>query len=333
MFGGESSEHDVSVMSAHNVYAALDDDKYEVLIAYIDQEGKWWLLDSWREDLDDHSGVQIAPVLGAGSLMTVPDNKVIDIDVVFPVMHGENGHEDGAVQGLMSLTHIPVVGSGIGASAVCWDKLYAKQILSSGGIAVTPYVAYQQGQPLPDYDTLAENFGGSMFVKPATAGSSVGVSRVDSASQLEGAIDEALKSARTVLIEQAIIGRELEVAVLGTPPNHRISGVGEVIPGGEFYSYEDKYSIGSRAQVVPEADISNSMRESLRQIAGQAFLLLGCQGLARVDFLVGNSGGIYVNEINTLPGFTNISQYPKLWQQSGISYPELIDEIIADALG
>ncbi len=332
LFGGESSEHDVSIMSARNVYAAMDNEKYDALLCYIDRKGKWWLLETWQENLDELGGVQIALVPGTGSLLTIPENKVLPVDVAFPVMHGENGHEDGALQGMLRLAHIPVVGSGIGASAVCWNKVVTKQLLLANGISVTPYTVYRRGQSLPEYDQLAEELGQELFVKPTTAGSSVGVSKVHNADELEPAITTALKNSDTVLIEKAIVGRELEVAVLGTPPNHTTSGVGEIIPGEEFYSYDDKYSETSQAQVLSEADVSDELRKKLQTTAHAAFAILGCKGLARVDFLVSEVGEVYVNELNTLPGFTNISQYPKLWQGQGISYSELIDALLADAL-
>lgn len=332
LFGGESSEHDVSVMSARNVYEALDKEKYDTLLTYIDRKGKWWLLDVWQDNLDEHVGVQLAVVPGTSSLITVPDGEIVAVDVAFPVMHGENGHEDGAVQGLMKLVHIPVVGSGLGASAVCWDKLYTKQLLAANDIQVTPYVAYRRGESLPEYKQLASELGEIIFVKPTTAGSSVGVSKVRGREEFESATTLALKNSDTVLIEKAITGRELEIGVLGMAPNHRVSGVGEIIPGEEFYSYDDKYSENSQAQVITSAAISDELRSELQAIAHKAFAVLGCKGLARVDFLVSESGEIYVNELNTLPGFTNISQYPKLWQESGISYAKLIDHLVADVL-
>ncbi|HEY0965485.1 MAG TPA: D-alanine--D-alanine ligase family protein [Candidatus Saccharimonadales bacterium] len=328
LFGGESSEHDVSIMSARNVYAAMDGEKYDVLLCYIDRTGKWWLLDNWQENLDEHGGVRLAAVPGSGSFITIPGDKVVHVDIAFPVLHGENGHEDGAVQGLMNLTHIPVIGCSLGASAVCWDKLYTKQLLVANNISVTPYVAYRKGETMPSYDELALRLSTELFVKPTVAGSSVGVSKVHSEAELQPAIEAALEHSMTVLIEKAVVGRELEVAVLGNPPNHQTSGVGEIIPGEEFYSYEDKYSPDSKAQVLTRADLSDDLRDQIKAVAYDAYSVLGCEGLARVDFLVAESGKIYVNELNTLPGFTNISQYPKLWSEQSIRYSELIDRLI-----
>lgn len=327
LFGGESSEHDVSVMSASNVYAAMDNEKYDVELCYIDQAGKWWLLENWPNNLSQHGGVQLAPVPGSGAFLTLPGNRPLHVDVLFPVLHGENGHEDGAIQGLANLAHIPVVGSGLGASAVCWDKLYTKQLLEQNNIPVVPYYVHRASDERPDYNELVAELGEQLFIKPTVAGSSIGVSKVHNESELVPAIELALKYAPTVLIEKAITGRELEVAILGNPPSHQESGVGEIIPGEEFYSYEDKYATDSKARVVTNADISDELREDIRQTAHRAYQSLDCRGLARVDFFADESG-IYINEFNTLPGFTNISQYPKLWQEQGVSYAALIDRLI-----
>ncbi len=332
LFGGESSEHDVSIMSARNVYAAMDGDKYDVKLVYIDRHGKWWLLEEWLENLETHGGVQLAAVAGTGSFVTIPGNAILRVDVVLPIMHGPNGHEDGALQGLFNLMHIPVVGSGIGASAVCWDKLYTKRLLEAGDIKVAPYEVYRKGEPMPEYTQLQQKLGSELFVKPTVAGSSVGVSKVHNASELQPAINVALEHSDTVLIEKSIVGRELEVAVLGNPPHHQESAVGEIIPGEEFYSYEDKYSPTSKAQVVLNADMPSELSDAIRHIAHQAYAVLGCRGLARVDFLVSNDNEIILNELNTLPGFTSISQYPKLWGEQGIKYPELIDRLITLAI-
>jgi len=314
-------------MSASNVYAAMDDRKYDVHLCYIDRAGKWWLLEGWPANLQLHGGVQLAPVPGSSAFLTVPGNRPLHIDVLFPVLHGENGHEDGAVQGLANLTHIPVIGSGLGASAVCWDKLYTKQLLAQNGIPVVPYRVYRVGEAMPAYAEIVRDLGEPLFVKPTVAGSSIGVSKVHNEEEFTPAIREASKHGSVVLIEKAITDQELEVAVLGNPPEHQESGVGEIIPGEEFYSYEDKYAPDSSAQVKTKADISEERQREIQEIAHKAYQLIGCRGLARVDFL-SDEAGVYLNEFNTLPGFTNISQYPKLWQDQGISYAQLIDKLI-----
>lgn len=327
LFGGESSEHEVSIMSAKNVYAGMNKSEYDVKLCYITKSGSDWLLVGSFEEL---RGPEILPMLGQGYFKT--QEEEFKIDVIFPVLHGENGVEDGAVQGLANLMHIPVVGCGIGASAVCWNKLRTKQILERINIRTTPYVYHRGGRQLPDYNRIVGK-GGDIFVKPATAGSSVGVSKVHSIDEFEPAINSALEHSDTVLIEKAITGREFEVAVLATSSEpYRVSGVGEIVPGEEFYNYDDKYSADSNAQVITNAEISDALKEDLQRTARHAFFMLGCEGLARVDFLVSEDETVYVNEVNTMPGFTDISMYPKLLQEAGISYEELIDELIADAL-
>ncbi len=327
LFGGESSEHDISVMSASNVYAAMDNEKYDVRLGYIDKAGKWWLLENWPTNLSMHGGVQLTPVPGSSAFLTIPGNHPLHVDVLFPVLHGENGHEDGAVQGLANLTHIRVIGSGLGASAMCWDKLYTKQLLAQNAIPVVPYRVHRVGAEVPNYSELTAQLGEPFFVKPTVAGSSIGVSMVHNREEFIPAIELASRHGSVVLIEQAISGRELEVAVLGSPPTHQESGVGEIIPGEEFYSYEDKYATDSKAQVITHAEISDETCQLIQQTAHKAYELLGCRGLARVDFFA-DENGVYLNEFNTLPGFTNISQYPKLWQDQGVSYSTLVDRLI-----
>ena len=332
LFGGESSEHDVSISSARNVYAAMDNSKYDIRIGYIDRTGKWWLLDSWQESLEHHGGVRLAAVPGSASFMTLPGEQIIKADVIFPVLHGKNG-EDGTVQGLAETLHVPIVGCGVEASALCMDKHATKQLLQAGGINVVDWLTVSKGSSDVPREALEERCGsGPWFVKPSRAGSSVGVSKVTEYEGIAAAVDKALQHDDLVLIERPVIGRELEVAVLGNPPHHKASGVGEIIPGAEFYDYNDKYAPDSASNVVINADLPSELTTGIRQAAEKAYALLGCRGLARVDFLVDQDGTAYLNEVNTLPGFTNISMYPKLWQEQGMKYPELVDKLIMLAL-
>lgn len=330
LFGGESSEHEVSVSSARNVYAAIDDTKFEVLLGFIDKTGKWWLLDKFSDDIDTSQAAQLAPVLGSGGFTTVPGNKAVKPDVILPILHGKNG-EDGSVQGLAQLLHIPIVGCDMTASAICMDKVATKEILAQHHISVAPFVTHYLGAPDPDFNHLSMKLGCPMFVKPARAGSSVGVSKVYSEEELLMALKTAHEHDATVLIEQGITGRELEVAVLGNPPAHLASGVGEIIPGEDFYSYDDKYSASSTSQLKIPADLPPETTEQIRSLALDAYALLGCRGLSRVDFFLAEDGTVYLNEINTLPGFTNISMYPKLWREEGITYPQLIEALLSAA--
>ena len=330
LFGGESSEHDVSISSARNVYAAMDGDKYNVLICYIDRHGKWWLLPRWTDELSEHGGSQLLAAPGTKSFMTIPGNNIIHPDVILPILHGKNG-EDGTVQGLASLLHIPIVGCDTTASAVCMDKILTKQILEANGIKTAAYFVHRRGSVLPKYDEVVEQLGDMLFVKPSRSGSSVGVTKVHNKSEFIPAIHKALEHDDRVLIERAVSGRELETAVMGNPPHHTVSGIGEIVVGAEFYDYDDKYSADSTSQVLTNVDLDPAVAEAIRGISAKAYEVLGCRGLARVDYIL--AGKVpYLLEVNTLPGFTNISMYPKLWRAAGMHYPELIEALIDNAV-
>jgi len=327
-FGGESSEHEVSIMSARNVYAALDKDKFEVILAYIDKSGVWWLVDDVVDDIVTDTATQLVPVLGLGKFMTIPDYKSIKPDVILPILHGRNG-EDGSVQGLAQLLHIPTVGCDMTSSSICMDKLATKEILEAQGITITPYIVHRQNASIPDFQTITDSLGSPIFVKPARAGSSVGVSKVRSAQELAEALTEAHRHDEVVLIEKGIVGRELEVAMIGNPPEHKASAIGEIIPGSDFYSYDAKYDNDSDSQILVPAPIDDATALVIKNTAANIYEILGCSGLARVDFFLAKDGTLYANEVNTIPGFTNISMYPKLWQASGLTYNQLIERLIS----
>lgn len=330
VFGGESSEHDVSINSARNIFASMDGEKYDTKLCFIDQHGKWWLLDAWTENLERHGGVQLIAAPGSKSFMTVPGNSVLHIDVIFPALHGKNG-EDGTVQGLAALLGVPIVGCDVTASAVCMDKAITKQILMASGIKTAKFHLHRRGENIPSYEEIAKDLGEVFFVKPARAGSSVGVSKVHGAEEYMPAVKGALQHDDRVLIEEFIDGRELELAVLGNPPKQQVSGVGEIISGAEFYDYEDKYADTSAAQVLTNVEMSDELLAKLQDTASRTYAALGCRGLSRVDFRM--KGNVpYVLEVNTMPGFTNISMYPKLWRASGMHYPELVDKLIQLAM-
>lgn len=330
LFGGESSEHDVSIMSARNVYAAMDGEKYTIHLCYIDRNGKWWLLDGWSDTLERHGGVQLLAAPGTGGFMAIPGNSIVSPDVILPILHGKNG-EDGTVQGLAELLHIPIVGCDVTASAVCMDKALTKQVLVANGIKTAKFIIHRSGKPAPSYELVVQTLGETIFIKPSRAGSSMGVSKVRAEHEYKKAITAALEHDSTILIEEAIVGRELETAVLGTIPKHKVSGVGEIISGAEFYDYADKYADDSTAQVLTNVELPESVEQAIRDTSYKVYEAMGCKGLARVDYLLKGSTP-YVLEINTLPGFTNISMYPKLWRANGMHYPELIDNLIQDAL-
>ena len=307
----------------------MDGDKYNVLICYIDRHGKWWLLPRWTDELSEHGGSQLLAAPGTKSFMTIPGNNIIHPDVILPILHGKNG-EDGTVQGLASLLHIPIVGCDTTASAVCMDKILTKQILEANGIKTAAYFVHRRGSVLPKYDEVVEQLGDMLFVKPSRSGSSVGVTKVHNKAEFIPAIHKALEHDDRVLIERAVSGRELETAVMGNPPHHTVSGIGEIVVGAEFYDYDDKYSADSTSQVLTNVDLDPAVAEAIRGISAKAYEVLGCRGLARVDYLL--EGKVpYLLEVNTLPGFTNISMYPKLWRAAGMHYPELIEALIDSA--
>lgn len=324
IYGGESTEHEVSVVSARNVYAALDKEKHTIAIGMIDKQGSWWQVD---EIVDERpaDAMALRPQLGEQSFTA--GDTVIKPDVMFAVLHGTNG-EDGSVQGLAQLLHIPIVGCDMTASAIAMSKRHAKQIARSAGISVVPFISHHRADEMVSYDALSELFKSSLFVKPNSLGSSVGAHTVHSQAELESALADAHQYDAVALIEAGLDHpRELEVAVLGNYDNIRTSDVAEIMPEGEFYSYESKYDSSSTSDVRVPADLTEGMRLRIKTLAHQLYVLFGCSGLSRIDFfLVGDE--LYFNEINTIPGFTNISVYPKAWEHAGITYPELVEELI-----
>ena len=331
LFGGESSEHEVSISSARNVYAAIDDTRYTVVLGYIDVHGKWWLLETLGSPVTPHGAPQLVPVLGAESFLTIPNDRIVKPDVILPILHGKNG-EDGSVQGLAQLLHIPIVGCDMTASALCMDKVATKEILRANGIRTVPYEKHMIGEELPDFNKLSMNLGSPLFVKPSRAGSSVGVSKVFTEEELTAALTLAHQHDDMALIEAGLSAREIEVAVLGNPPYHQATVPGEIEPEGDFYSYDSKYSSASQSKIIIPAAITPEQQRYFRKLALKAYELLGCRGLARVDFFLEADGTLYLNELNTLPGFTNISMYSKLWRREGISYSELVERLISLAL-
>jgi len=331
LFGGESSEHEVSVSSARNVFAALDDTKYDVVLCYIDRNGRWWLIENMTDPVDISTASQLLPELGGGCFVTLPNKEAVFPDVILPILHGVNG-EDGTVQGLAKLTHIPIVGCKVEASAVTMDKVTTKQLLEHNNIQTVPFEVHIAGDALQSFHQLSDRLGSPLFIKPANGGSSVGISKASNDDELSTALNDAHKHDDKVLIETAITARELEVAVLGSGKSAKVSGIGEIKPDREFYDYDSKYDNSSQTQAIIPADIPSELAESIKKTTASAYQVLGCTGLARVDFFLSETNEVYLNEVNTLPGFTNISMYPKLWRQEGLSYAGLIDALIADAL-
>ena len=331
LFGGESSEHDVSIKSAVNISAAIDPDKFTIIYGYIDREGAWWFVGGVNHILPDDAK-QLLPVLGKKSFIVEGTDTVIYPDVILPILHGRNG-EDGSVQALGQLVHIPVVGCDMTSSASAMNKYITKQLAIANNIKVVPFAVHYKGDPFPPYEDIMTNIGEVVFVKPANSGSSVGVYKVATQKELDDALTNAHGYDEIALIEKAINARELEAAVLGNYPEINVSAISEIEPDGEFYSYESKYDEASTSKVVVPAEISPELSDKLRQDAARIFRILGGSGLARVDFFVDkDTQDVFLNEVNTIPGFTNISVYPKAWENAGVSYAELIETLIQLAL-
>jgi len=328
LFGGESSEHDVSIIGARNVFAALDANKYEVTLCYISKVGQWFLLDSIDQPYEDKP--QLQPVMGAGMLSVIGEDKLIKPDVVFPLLHGKNG-EDGTMQGLLDLLHLPYVGPSALGAAVTMNKDMTKRLARDAGVPVVPWHVWRTGDQVPAYEQMKSELGDVMFVKPSRAGSSMGVSRVESVNQWQQAVELAAQHDTEVIIEKAVVGNEFQIAVLGTD-KPRATDICEIVIGATFHDFEDKYNENSTAQFYIPARLGQGKTDQLREWALLSYDVTGCRGMARVDFLADSDGAIYLNEINGIPGFTNVSVYPKLWSAAGVEYSQLIEELISIAL-
>ncbi|WP_311969886.1 D-alanine--D-alanine ligase [Pseudomonas baltica] len=343
IFGGRSAEHEVSLQSARNIVDALDRSRFEPVLIGIDKTGQWHLNDSSDFLINqenpalialNQSNRELAIVPGKASqqlLETGSEALLGHVDVIFPIVHGSLG-EDGCLQGLLRMADLPFVGSDVLGSAVCMDKDISKRLLRDAGIAVVPFITLSRANAarMP-FELAQQKLGLPLFVKPANQGSSVGVSKVGNAAQYDAAIELALSFDEKVLVESAMTGREIECAVLGND-QPIASGCGEIVVRDGFYSYDSKYIDDQAAQVVVPADISVDVSERIRALAVEAFETLGCAGLARVDVFLTEDGQVLINEVNSLPGFTRISMYPKLWQAAGMSYSELVSRLIELAL-
>ena len=328
LFGGESAEHDVSCVTAAHVLRALDPQKYEVSTVGITRAGQWV-----QSELPQSREVKSLSAKGSATSANLIFENATDATslVVIPLLHGPMG-EDGTVQGLLELAHVAYVGSGVLASAVAMDKSIAKQIMSANSIAQQKFLTVRDSDNTDSaIDRAIKELGLPMFIKPANMGSSIGVSKAKTRQEAITALAKAFEYDEWVLIEEAVTGREIEVAVLGNE-SPRASVPGEIVPSHEFYDYEDKY-IGDGAQLLVPAPLSPEEVVEVQQLAIKIYRALRSDGMARVDFFYEKGKrGFLCNEINTIPGFTPISMYPKLWQASGVTYAELLDELIALAL-
>ena len=340
LFGGASSEHEISLISAASVIRGLSAEKYNIIKIGITKSGAWFYLpDAMPDDIEKNSWKKLSKkpcTLSVNrenrGIVCVDDGSFIPVDVVFPVLHGENG-EDGRVQGVCELAGIPCVGPGCASSAICMDKSLTKLVAETTGVRQAEYVLVTKqnfdGEKI--ISDIEEKLGYPVFIKPAGTGSSVGTAKAKNRDELICGIEAALPYGGKVLVEEFINAREIETAVLGNS-DPAVSVCGEVIPSREFYTYESKYVDNTSLTPIP-ADISNEASEKIRAFAKKIYLALSCRGLSRVDFFINKDNGeIIFNEINTIPGFTSISMYAKLFAACGVEFPELLDRIIAFAM-
>jgi len=338
IFGGTNTEHEVSLVSAKGIIDNLDPYKYEVLPIKITKENKWI---SPQEIASSYQTVIPDKIISAEDSIDSIDDVMEDnkIDVVIPVLHGPYG-EDGTIQGMLELMRLPYVGCGVTASAVCMDKVIQKNIVESYGIKVPPYFWFTKGEWQHDSSLVLDRLFHKLntdpyplFIKPVNQGSSIGITKAHNEQELKSGIEHALSRDLKIIIEKGVENvREVECAILGTNENPEASVVGEIIPGNEFYDYDAKY-LGDNSQAIIPAKLEQNLSDKIRATAKTSFKVLDCYGLSRVDFLIDSkTGEYYLNELNTFPGFTPISMYPKLWEATGISYSQLLDKLIELAL-
>jgi D-alanine-D-alanine ligase len=342
LFGGKSAEHEISLVSARNVFAAMDKKKYDVIAIGIDKQGRWHVDESARLLRDStHAQVEFYNANRDAALLPGETSTPVirrasgkpfgTVDVAFPILHGPFG-EDGTIQGLLKLANVPFVGAGVLGSAVGMDKDVMKRLLRDAKIPIAKFLVFERSdQKNISFVKVQQALGLPFFVKPANLGSSVGISKVSKKSQFGAAVNDAFRYDNKIVIEEAIRGREIECSVLGN--DKPIASLpGEIIVKHEFYSYDAKYVDDQGARLEIPARLPGKIVKEIQKIAMHTYRVLCCEGMARVDFFLRPKGKVLVNEINTIPGFTKISMYPKMWEASGLSYPRLIDRLINLAL-
>lgn len=324
IFGGKSGEHEVSLLSAASVIRAVKKEKYELIYLGITKEGEWKIFDGTVEEIENGSWIEKAEPFNPGKLKEV-------IDFALPIMHGPYC-EDGKIQGFFEMMDIPYGGCGVLASAVAMDKLLAKDVFEKNGLPICRHVAVMKSEyeknPQGVLNEVEKKLGYPSFVKPANMGSSVGISKAADRGELEKALALALQYDKRVIVEEYINCRELETGILGNE-EPKAAEVGEILPSAEFYDYTAKYLDGGASKLCIPADISPEMRKQIREYACKAYAAIDGEGFARVDFFIDrDTGKLYLNEINTIPGFTNFSMFPLLWEAAGVKYPDTIERII-----
>lgn len=329
LYGGKSTEHEVSLRSAKSVYEAMDQTRFELSLIYIDRNGRWIYHKTGEvQEVTQNDGFLLRVVPSSGFYV---NDERLDIDVVFPVMHGNAG-EDGNLQGLLEMVEVPYVGCNTRASSVCMDKDMTKRLLKERGILVADGVVYKaHAKDGITFEAVSEQLGLPMFVKPVNQGSSVGVSKVVDESSFEAAVRIAFEYDSKIMIERGVEGREIEVSVLGNS-DLVVSVPGEIVSNTEFYSYESKYIDDDGAMLQIPAELSEAQLEKIQAVAEATYRALDCEGMSRVDVFLTKDDEVIVNEVNTIPGFTSISMYPKLLDASGVGYTELVGRLVELAL-
>lgn len=329
LFGGKSPEHEISILSAKSIVKAINKKKYEIVLIWVNKKGEWCLSKSMGKPSDLVTPVSLIPGKESGQLVSLLDQRPLkQLDVVFPVFHGLFG-EDGTIQGLLKLVNLPFVGASVLGSAVGLDKDVTKRLLRDAGIPIAKFLVFQSKKI--NFNSVKDCLGLPFFVKPANAGSSVGINKISNKKEFNYAVKDAFKYDSKILIEEYIEGKEVECSVLGNE-KPIASLPGKIVPQHEFYSYEAKYLDDKGAILEIPAKLPKNITSKVQELAVKAFKVLCCEGMARVDFFLKSNNEVIVNEINTIPGFTNISMYPKLWEASGLPYTELVDRLIQLAL-
>ena len=338
IYGGRSSEHEVSVTSARNVFAALDPARYDVTPIWIAPDGRWYSGEAAEAALRDgdtsptasDAPMRFAPAEDGAAMSVGADTlRPLGLDVAFPMLHGQNG-EDGRIQGLFETLGLPYVGAGVLASASGMDKEVTKRLLRDAGLPIVPFVIARWGAH-PDYPEVTGALGKTLFIKPANSGSSVGTSKAEDEAQYHAALDEAFRFDHKVIIETAITGREIECAVIGNE-EPKTAVLGEIVSTAQFYTYEAKYQNEDEARMQVPADLPETVSDRLRGLAVDVYRVLSCEGMARVDFFVTPAYEVFVNEVNTIPGFTSRSMFPVMWEHAGLPIGALLDTLIQLAL-
>ena len=329
LYGGRSVEHGVSVNSARNIFEFLNKGKFEAVPVGISKKGKWFLTDGVSKDIEKGQPLGLIVEPGNSAFIVLKENKKIKVDIIFPVLHGTDG-EDGSIQGMIKAMDVPMVGTGVLGSSMSMNKIVAKQMLANAGLPVSEFLTFRYDEKDKiTFNAIAKKLGVPFMVKSASLGSSVGVTKVNTKKDFKAAVEEAFKYDNEMLAEQYITGRELECAVLGNYPP-QASAPGEIVISKEyeFYTFDAKYVDPNAVAIDVVAKLPKAIAEKIRKASVQAYEALHCEDFARIDLFLDKKGNIYINEINTIPGFTNSSMYPMMWKEQGISFPNLITKLL-----